>query len=102
MKRSILALALCSTAAFATPVSASCLLTLELSQTTYSLSISTYIKNKMNTAEFELPVEAAYYEHVRVGQNLQDDMRWGSIALRGSFGHWNVIVKDKRVVGECK
>lgn len=72
-------------------------LTLHLKQSHISLSISKHIKDAVNAIDFELPVDKEFYDKVKVGDDIVDEFRMGSMLLRGSFGSWKMSVKDKKV-----
>ncbi len=71
-------------------------LKLSLRQVSYSLSIGKQLRDVANTVYFEVPVDEDFYNHVHVGDNIQDNFRFGSLILGGSFGDWRIKVKDKR------
>jgi hypothetical protein len=78
-----------------------CVVTLELSQTHYTLDIWEHLKDAANAVEFDIPVDCDYYNTLRVGEELEDSFRMGSLLIRGSFGDWNVeVVKKKKVTVE--
>lgn len=71
-------------------------ITVRLSQTSYTLNVWKHIRNYMNAVEFQLPVSCPFYDSVRVGDDLlRDKFRWGSLAVHGSFGTWNLQVIGK-------
>lgn len=72
--------------------------TFELYQTNYTLSISTHLRNHTNKVEFQIPVDKSYYDSIQVGQNVMDNFRVGSAFFKGSFGSWKMKVKNKNVV----
>ena len=73
------------------------ILTLHLRQISYSLSISKQIRDAANTVDFQIPVDADYYNAVNIGQEIVDDFRVGSLIMRGSFGNWRITVKNKSI-----
>lgn len=73
------------------------ILKLKLKQSHFTMSIRKMVKDHMNTAEFEIPVDKQYYDNVREGQEIVDKFRVGSAILYGSFGDWEVTVLEKRV-----
>jgi len=75
---------------------ARCVLTLELKQVHYTLDLGEHLKDSLNTATFDIPVDREFYMAVKVGDVLNDRFRTGSLILRGSFGKWKVSVKGKR------
>ena len=72
-------------------------LTLELRQTHFTISISQHVKDAYNATTFEIPVDKEFYEQVKVGDVLTDKFRTGSLLLSGSFGNWKVTIKKKKV-----
>jgi hypothetical protein len=69
---------------------------LRLSQTSYTLNVWKHIRNYMNAVEFDMPVSCPFYDTVRVNDDLlRDRFRWGSLAVHGSFGTWNLVVQGK-------
>jgi hypothetical protein len=72
-------------------------LTLELSQSHFTLDLGTHLKDSMNTCEFEIPVDKELYEKLNVGDSLVDEFRVGSLIMNGSFGDWNVEVINKEI-----
>ena len=72
--------------------------TLEVRETHFTLSISQHIKDAANASTFEIPVDKAFYDSVKVGDILNDKFRTGSLILSGSFGNWKVSIKEKKVV----
>lgn len=79
----------------AAPKPKRCVLTLELSQSHFSLSIGTHLKDAMNKATFDIPVDREFFDQVKVGDVLTKEFRTGSFILYGSFGDWVVKVKNK-------
>jgi hypothetical protein len=68
----------------------------ELSQTSYTLNLWKHVRNAANAVEFDLPVACSFYEEVRVGDDLlTKKFRWGSLAVGGTFGNWNLKVVGK-------
>ena len=51
----------------------------------------------MNAVEFELPVDKEFFDSVSEGTELVDKFRFGSFVLYGSFGDWEMTVKEKEV-----
>ena len=70
--------------------------TFELYQVNYTLSVRTHLRNMANTITFQIPVSETYYHQVYIGQEIVDEMRVGSAILRGSFGKWKIKVKNKQ------
>lgn len=72
-------------------------LRLKLKQSRMSLDIGKHIKDAVNAVEFELPVSRELYNQVSVGSQLLDNLRVGSLLLRGSFSNWRITVTSKRI-----
>jgi hypothetical protein len=72
-------------------------LKLRLKQSHFSLSIKKHIKDAVNSVDFELPVDKEFYDSVSKGTELVDEFRFGSFVLSGSFGDWELTVKEKYV-----
>jgi hypothetical protein len=73
------------------------ILKLHLQQSHLSLSIKKHIKDAMNAIDFEIPVDKEFFDSVSKGTSIVDKFRFGSLVLAGSFGDWEMIVKDKVV-----
>ncbi len=73
------------------------ILKIRLKQAHFSLSISKHIKDAVNAIDFEIPVDKEFYDSVSKGTEIIDDFRFGSLVLSGSFGDWEMTVKDKEV-----
>ena len=71
--------------------------TLEIKQTHYTLDLEQHLKDEMNEITIQIPVDKEYYDSVSVGTVIDDSFRMGSMIMKGSFGKWNVIVKDKKI-----
>lgn len=70
----------------------------EVSQTHFTLDIDEHLKDSMNTITIPIEVSQEYYYSVEVGETLSDDLRVGSLIFKGSYGNWNIVVKDKQTV----
>lgn len=79
------------------PTKVKYILRLRLKQSNLSLSIKKHIRNAANAIEFEIPVDKEYFDSVEKGSEIVDDFRFGSLLLSGSFGDWEMTVKDKIV-----
>lgn len=79
------------------PTKTKYILRLRLKQSHFSLSIKKHIKDAANAIEFEIPVDKEYFDSVEKGTEIVDDFRFGSFLLYGSFGDWEMTVKDKIV-----
>lgn len=73
------------------------ILKLHLKQSHFSLSIKKHISDAVNAIDFELPVDKDFYNSVEVGTKVVDEFRTGSFFLKGSFGDWEMTVKDKEI-----
>lgn len=72
-------------------------LTLHLRQISYSLSITKQIRDAANAVDFQIMVDEDYYNSVRVGEEVVDNFRVGSLFMRGSFGDWRITVANKEI-----
>jgi len=73
-------------------------LSIELSQSHFSLDITQHVKDAMNAIEFDIPVDKDFYDEVKVGDEILDDFRMGSFIMNGSFGDWEMEVTHKKIV----
>ena len=73
------------------------ILKIRLKQAHFSLSIKKHIKDAVNAIDFEIPVDKEFYDSVSKGTEIIDDFRFGSLILSGSFGDWEMTVKDKEI-----
>lgn len=73
------------------------ILKIRLKQAHFSLSIKKHIKDAVNAIDFEIPVDKEFYDSVSKGTEIIDDFRFGSMILSGSFGDWEMTVKDKEI-----
>lgn len=71
--------------------------TLEIKQSHFTLDIGEHIKDSMNKIEIELPVDKQYFDSVNEGDTINDDFRFGSWVMSGSFGSWDVTIGKKEV-----
>lgn len=72
--------------------------TFNIKQVHYNLSIENHIKDSMNDISIQIPVDKEYYDSVEIGQIIDDSFRVGSFVMKGSFGSWRVTVEDKEVM----
>jgi hypothetical protein len=72
-------------------------LQIEGKQSHFSLSISEHAKDAMNAFTFEIPVDAAFYKNINVGDHLVDEFRSGSLFMKGSLGEMKLTVIGKRI-----
>lgn len=89
----LLVFSLFSTPAFAERY----ILKFELKQVRLSLNPLSHVRDKINTIEFELPVDKEFYDSIDVGDLIIDRFRAGSFILRGSFSNWRMSVINKRI-----
>ena len=73
------------------------IVTFEIGQQHVTLDIGDLLKDEINKTELEVMVSKEYYDAVDVGTVVNDDFRVGSLALKGSFGTWNIKVINKRI-----
>lgn len=67
----------------------------EMSKTSYTLSISQHVSDAMNAVELEIPVDKDFYDSVTVGQSLSESFNSGSFLLKGKFSSHNVKIISK-------
>lgn len=67
----------------------------EIKQIHYNLNLKDHAKDAINKFTLEIPVDKEYYDNVRVGQEVSNGFRMGSLILYGSAGKWKVVVKNK-------
>lgn len=72
-------------------------ITFEIKQSHFSLDIGKHLKDAMNAIEIEIPVDKEYFDSVEVGDTINDDFRVGSLVMKGSFGSWDITVKNKEI-----
>lgn len=73
------------------------IITFSLKQSHFTLDIGEHLKDSMNEITIQIPVDKEYYDSVNVGDKIADDFRVGSLIMSGSFGNWNITVKDKEI-----
>ena len=73
------------------------IVTFEIGQQHLTLDIGDLLKDEINKTELEVMVSKEYYDSVDIGTVVNDDFRVGSLALKGSFGTWNIEVISKRI-----
>ena len=73
------------------------ILTLEIKQATYTLSVSEHIKNSINAISLQIPVSKKFYNSVSVGTRISNDFKYGSLVFNGDFSELRVTVKDKQI-----
>lgn len=71
--------------------------TFEIGQQHVTLDLGDLLKDEFNKTELEIMVSKEYYDAIDVGTVVNDEFRVGSLALKGSFGSWNIKVIDKRI-----
>ena len=73
------------------------IVTFEIGQSHVTLDIGDLLKDELNTTELEVMVSKEYYDAIEVGTVVNNDVRVGSLALKGSFGSWRIEIINKRV-----
>lgn len=76
------------------------ILTLEISQSHFSLDLTEHLKDAVNKLTIEIPVDKDYYDSVQIGKEIADNFRIGSLVFKGSIGKWKVKVINKKVVNK--
>ena len=72
-------------------------ITFNIKQTHFTLDIGEHLKDSMNDISIEIPVDKEYYDHVEVGDVIDDSFRMGSFIWKGSFGNWKVTIESKDI-----
>ena len=71
----------------------------KIHQTTYTLDLGEYAKNKMNDVTFEIPVDKSYYDKCSIGQKVSDPgLKIGSLIMDGDFSKLKIKIIGKRTV----
>lgn len=71
----------------------------KIHQTTYTLDLGEYVKNKMNDVIFEIPVDKSYYDKCSIGQKVSDPgLKIGSLIMDGDFSKLKIKIIGKRTV----
>ncbi len=73
------------------------LVTLDIRQSTFTLSPGEWIKNRVNAMEMTIPVDKRFYDKVKQGQELSKNFKWGSFWIDGDFSKLKVTVKSKKI-----
>ncbi len=73
------------------------ILTLKISQSSFTLSIKKHISNAINAEEFDIPVDENFYNSIRVGDDVMNEFRVGSAIMYGHLGTWHLRVTGKRI-----
>lgn len=73
------------------------IVTFEIGQQHVTLDLGDLLKDEINKTELEVLVSKKYYDSVDIGTVVNNNLRVGSLALKGSFGTWNIEVIDKRI-----
>lgn len=73
-------------------------ITLNISQSHFTLDLKQHFKDAMNDVDIEVMVDKDYYDSFEIGDSVNDDFRWGSFISSGSIGNWDITVSDKREV----
>lgn len=70
----------------------------KIHQTTYTLSLGEYLKNRMNDLEFEIPVDKVYYDKCKVGDLINDPkLKIGSLIMDGDFSQLKIYISGKSI-----
>ena len=72
---------------------------IKIHQTTYTLDLGEYVKNKINDIDFEIPVDKSYYDNCKIGQKVTDPgLKVGSLIMDGDFSKLKVTIVGKRII----
>ena len=74
--------------------------TFKIKQTHFTLALTEHFKDALNDISISIPVDKEYYDSVEIGDEIDDSFRLGSFIFKGSFGSWDVSVKDKEIMYE--
>ena len=74
--------------------------TFKIKQTHFTLDLTEHFKDALNDITISIPVDKEYYNSVEIGDEIDDSFRLGSFIFKGSFGSWDVSVKDKEIMYE--
>ena len=74
------------------------IVTYKFKQQHFTLDLFEHVKDESNAFEISLPTTKEFYDSLTIGQTITDNLRYGSIILRGSFGKNVVTVVDKKIV----
>lgn len=72
--------------------------TINISQSHFTLDLGQHIKDAMNDINIEIMVDKDYYDSFEIGDSINDDFRWGSFITSGSLGNWDITISDKHEV----
>lgn len=72
--------------------------TINISQSHFTLDLGQHLKDAMNDINIEIMVDKDYYDSFEVGDSINDDFRWGSFITSGSLGNWDITISDKHEV----
>jgi hypothetical protein len=72
-----------------------CVITLELRESHVTLDIWQHVEDAANAITMEIPVDREFYDSVKVGDMLKNELKSGSLVLSGTFGSWEVRIKKK-------
>ncbi|HIS63360.1 MAG TPA: hypothetical protein IAC14_14180 [Candidatus Scybalomonas excrementigallinarum] len=74
------------------------MVTFEIKQVHYTSDYKKIWKDNMNQLEFSVMVDKDFFDSIEVGKELKEELRLGSLIMENSFGSWQIIVKDKKIV----
>lgn len=74
------------------------ILTLEIRQSTFTLDIGEHIKNRMNKVTLSIAVDKRFYDKVKVGDEISNTLKKGSLLFNGDFSKLKVTVIGKKKV----
>ena len=73
------------------------IVTFNIKQNHFTLDLSEHMKDEMNDISIQIPVDKDYYDSVNIGDTITDDLRIGSLIMKGSFGNWDITVENKEI-----
>lgn len=73
------------------------IVTFEIKQSHMLWDIENNIKDSMNAISIEVMVDKEYYDAVEIGTVINNDFRVGSALMSGSYGSWDIKIKNKEI-----
>ena len=73
------------------------IVTFEIKQAHPVWDFENNIKDSMNATTIEVAVDKDYYNAVEIGTVINDDFRMGSLVMSGSYGSWDIKIKNKEI-----
>lgn len=74
------------------------IMTFEIKQSHFTLDLGEHLKDSANKINIPIMVDKDYYDYYEIGDTIKDDFRMGSFIFKGSYGKWEITVKDKQEI----